>query len=712
MQDPSLDLDMEHVHQDRQASDPLVERTATDHDTGEDPGHPAPSEAAGSSFIANLKRIEALYVAAQIPEMEIMDWTESDIKTRIAYLENLRNLIRSQQDDALASLSTDNQAEAKTLRDANTIMAQEQLAIQLMERIGRDMALYHHFADQSKLNLLDDIHADLELEHELEDRDDDAASGPSLVFPTLDRASLHDTTSPRRPSVASSVTASKLRHAVSRQSIRTNVTIPAVSLLQNDPIFSIPPGPNGIFRWTVFRSLSVALKEQLLQDEPTCFTVGNGLAFGTRVGRIVLFDLSQNLLAVLGDGSMGSVSSLALLPDASLVLAGYQDGFVCLWDVAKKALVKKIEPLPKQIDGKDGHRRGSPIVWVGLHSPEKFYSADLLGTAFYHTILNRVLFSTVYSIRIHGRIHSSPGQPSTTIQSFDPLLKSSIPIFSDPFQLVAITSPIKIAILSMKPTPQIQYRATWASLNHSDKEVDSVVGHSICKWWMPTSRREAAATNTRLLAFSHGPFLSLLSVTGKRSESDPTRKKLVFQISARTHAGPHDIVGIEWLSSSFLLCLTSNQVFKIYDPSTLVCIEEVAVASRHIATTPAWKTDTVFSIPLQAVQHHSLASYYNRLFVMTNDEVCFASLLSWQERLSILIKAGEFRRAFRLALDLYEGETPFVALHMPREPEERQQAVATHLTGLVINLVSMTLSGYDASSAEDTHSYRDYTELA
>ena len=130
-------------------------------------------------------------------------------------------------------------------------------------------------------------------------------------------------------------------------------------------------------------------------------------------------------------------------------------------------------------------------------------------------------------------------------------------MFSDPYQLVAITSPVKIAILAMKPTPHIQFRATWAQMNFTASELDIKGVHSEVCWWCPQSSSEDLTF--RRLAFSHGSHLALLKVMNT-SSNDSSRSKLSFKIACRTKA-LSDVLAIQWISEKVLFlrrCLYSQ----------------------------------------------------------------------------------------------------------------------------------------------------------
>jgi WD40 repeat protein len=82
---------------------------------------------------------------------------------------------------------------------------------------------------------------------------------------------------------------------------------------------------------------------------------------------------SQELFTV--EFQFGSVSSIDVSPDHSLILAGYSLGHISLWDSHKMTLLKLIEPVT--LESEEGHISGSAIVAVAFHSNDRFYSADI-----------------------------------------------------------------------------------------------------------------------------------------------------------------------------------------------------------------------------------------------------------------------------------------------------------------------------------------------
>lgn len=117
-------------------------------------------------------------------------------------------------------------------------------------------------------------------------------------------------------------------------------------------------------------------------------------------------------------------------------------------------------------------------------------------------------------------------------------------MFSDSYQLVAIISPFKIAIISTKPVAQIQFRATWNQI--VENEIDAKMMHGQLKWWIPQSKSENL--NIRALAFSFGSNLALLHITYRKYDGD-TRRKLLFRIPVKTKVSS-PVVAIEWINQN------------------------------------------------------------------------------------------------------------------------------------------------------------------
>jgi hypothetical protein len=104
--------------------------------------------------------------------------------------------------------------------------------------------------------------------------------------------------------------------------------------------------------------------------------------------------------------------------------------------------------------------------------------------------------------------------------------------------------------LAMKPTPHIQFRATWSQLNSIGTEVSNKEAHSEVSWWCPQSNAEDLTC--RRLAFSYGSHLALLNIKDMTDSNGFSRRKLAFKVAGSTKA-VCDILAIEWITSKVLM---------------------------------------------------------------------------------------------------------------------------------------------------------------
>lgn len=92
----------------------------------------------------------------------------------------------------------------------------------------------------------------------------------------------------------------------------------------------------------------------------------------------MIFDLTQRLVATLEPVpgvNYGSVTSLCL--SSKWVVAGYEFGHICVFDLLKKQLIKTVMPRKSLDDKDDGHVVGTRVVHVSFVGPkDRFVSAD------------------------------------------------------------------------------------------------------------------------------------------------------------------------------------------------------------------------------------------------------------------------------------------------------------------------------------------------
>jgi vacuolar protein sorting-associated protein 8 len=580
--------------------------------------------------------------------MDIIDTPQEVLIAKIQYLDNVRKLA--------GQLQTDDPEEI-------------QQSISLMEKIGRDMDLYQHFANQDVGKLTDIV---------LDTIEDEVVG--IIGSDILSNPSLGGYTSSRRGSMEPSI-----RHVTSKHSLRS---VPSLATMNNHDgaLSCVPPSPSGVFKWTLFRHLTIFLAKPEFQKygSSTCFVISSVVAIGTTSSVILVFDLAQALKCELGGVTKktiyGPVTCLAFSPDHNQIVAGYQNGFICLWDVKKKVLLKEISPVNDPAI-KDGHRTGAPISMVSIPLRDVFFTSDEDGAAFYHILLNRILYYDVKSTRIHGKVRSIQDNitSSTTILSMTAPQIDYIRFPGDSNYLVAITSPYKLAIVAMKPIPQILFRMSWSQFFGDGEEVVKVE-NAETDWYVPSKQQRATCV---FLAVGFACNLRIFKIDWKIDGG--TKKRLRFEIIAKGICASA-ITSINWMTSKFIAVTTASQELHIFETQNLDLVEKTSIRP-HFTDTRKEKDRYIY--------HHNIATFKNRLFILSQNEMWFASLLTWQDRLGVLIRSGNFERAFEIGVNLSRGKYVVAVLGLPENDEDRSRIVADHIGGLLINLVSMTLSGYE-----------------
>ncbi|RUP52444.1 hypothetical protein BC936DRAFT_138358 [Jimgerdemannia flammicorona] len=304
--------------------------------------------------------------------------------------------------------------------------------------------------------------------------------------------------------------------------------------------------------------------------------VSGVIAIGTTRGLIFVYDYSQNLKCILGNGALvvevGAVTALAISSDHTTIASGHAQGSIIVWDISRPATpLRTIDPIPASSlpsssvapNRKEGHMRGTAILHLGFAGVKRseIVSGDNQGMAFYHVLYKLVMVNATETTRILGRYHNLTlpgpnGEKGVSLGSATRMLEDGTPVVPKPkrpstvfamqpmplgqaqhasenFGLVALLTPYKMIIVGLKPSPQTQFKylkpKTVPGLDPSILPTgSSSAGSSLsgCLAWLPAMKRGGASagksvkhphldtsTNTDpILAFSWGNHLVILRV--------------------------------------------------------------------------------------------------------------------------------------------------------------------------------------------------------
>ncbi|KAJ1343844.1 hypothetical protein BSLG_001576 [Batrachochytrium salamandrivorans] len=555
-----------------------------------------------------------------LPEMEIIDTPVDILKDTIRLMSGLRKEI----------LVLDSLDEPDSLiRDKGML---------LLEQIGREMLLYEQFLDIDAAHLtleeiMKDTNIDVDETHSVA-RESEGSCAADPLMSNATRLSKH----------------ASMHISTESRSTLSVFTIPdhrRLSITSSQYLNQPHSGFNNVASANSSDSLHIIRK------------ASSGIAVGTSKSVILLYDIAQNLLGIIGDSSL-SQSSLY-----GAVTAGH----VIVWDIARRTSVKVIPPITESEQRSrkaDGHLSGTPITHITKLGPHAFGSADDLGTIFVHSISRGIVFSSVSSARIHGR-------------QLNNLSQNSLP-----------TTIYALAALPMRPIPQIQFRVSWDLGDANGSENSRKPVEVAClDWWAPVIHNDGKVVGRPRLAYSNRNQLSVLNISWTISGTDKLRRKVDFNIEGSCQLD-ENIVAIRWINEMLFICLTRSEKLVAVNSWTLTVLEQVDISSYKLLFQPvAHKSLDPFNIAVELCYGGSMCIYKSRLILLGSKEISVVSLIPWIDRIASLIRVGRFRKAFQMAVSFYHNEGVFAVVGLPSDSELCRKRVGEHVSGLILSYVSM-----------------------
>ncbi|KAJ3134878.1 Vacuolar protein sorting-associated protein 8 [Physocladia obscura] len=478
--------------------------------------------------------------------------------------------------------------------------------------------------------------------------------------------------------------------------------------------FSAIPNPVGradFFKWTMLRNLTNDLHSDSTKLEygiPTAFSVSSFIAVGTSKAMILIYDLTQVLKSVIGDiksfTKMGAVISIAVSFDHSKVAAGYASGTIAVWDVAKRQAVKIINPIEREVEVttalKRGHLLNSKIIHIAfVGSKTDLISADDEGLAFYHAIASLMSFSAITSTQLAGN------QPIYTLQ---PLPRAQRPHYTDQVRIVAVTTPFRLTLMRLKPTPAVLFKM------QLQKEVgENVCGGVTCAaiGWRPAlfSVHGGNTLSDPALAASFGKKLIVFVMLNPDTSS---RDKLKAQLSIKKLGSwtcDESIVGIHWINFNLLGLMTNQENLIVLDTVRMVELERCSVKSQSIIQHDYFSKELKeFGIIPEMAYFSNFRSYKGRIFIMGINGLYVGSLMTWSDRVTNLVKTGDYKGAIEMASGFYSGSVIKAVSGLPNDDEGREKVVGSLLSEIISTYVETVLSNVDFEmSSQDLAFVRD-----
>ncbi|KAJ1721043.1 hypothetical protein LPJ53_004395 [Coemansia erecta] len=393
------------------------------------------------------------------------------------------------------------------------------------------------------------------------------------------------------------------------------------------------------FSWRQLTDLSQKVPELTEKfGTVTASHMGECVALGTDSGAVVIVDYLGRVKTILGGqaNAYGPVSSLSFSADYASLVVGYAQGFVAVWDWSKRSTVT------------DSSSEG--ILFESASLPHGSYECqtDEMGLVAVLTSGSLSVFRTRDLVERQFRI--SYQQPAPQQASAASSASAS---------MINTRTAIKRSFLKRPYAGSVS--------------------------WLPALKYKQAATATDpseshyslpRLVYSWGPSICVLSLildnevaeNGVSLKASKVKPRVKFERTLEWTA-IEDVVFCRWVGPEALLYMTQSQRIFVFEIK-LHQETEVSSSPPGIIAGRPWVT-LATGTEAEPSYAQVMSIYKRRIFAMCGSSSVYTGrLLSWSERLGLLVDQGQFIDAITLATGLYQGDTGQVVVGLPRSKRD------------------------------------------
>ncbi|KAK5776227.1 Vps8 [Gossypium arboreum] len=449
----------------------------------------------------------------------------------------------------------------------------------------------------------------------------------------------------------------------------------------------------------------------------------NFIAVGMTKGVIVLvpskytthhadsMDPKMVILGLQGDRSLAPVTSMCFNQPGDLLLAGYGDGHVTVWDVQRASATKVI-----------AGEHNAPVIhtlFLGQDSQVtrqfKAVTGDSKGLVLLHAfsvvpLLNR------FSIKTQCLLD---GQKTGTVLSASPLL------FDGSYGSTSVTSQgnaTSTSSIGSKMGGVVGGDAGWKLFaegsSMAEEGVVIFVTYQTALVVRLTPTLEVYAQLSRPDGVREGsmPYTAwtcMAQPCGSSSENSPTetgertsllalawdRKVQVAKLvkSDLKVYGKWSLdssaIGLAWLDDQMMVVLTMTGKLNLFArDGTLIHQTSFAVDGLGGDDLITYHTHfiNIFGNPEKAY-HNCVSVRGASVYILGPMHLTVCRLLPWKERIQVLRKAGDWMGALNMAMTLYDGQAHGV-IDLPRNLDAVQETIMPYLVELLLSYVDEVFS--------------------
>ncbi|XP_065176622.1 vacuolar protein sorting-associated protein 8 homolog [Sycon ciliatum] len=410
---------------------------------------------------------------------------------------------------------------------------------------------------------------------------------------------------------------------------------------------------------------------------PTAMAVSSSLAVGTSHGLVLMFDPSQALKLVLGNGRLGQqlgpVSALDFNGDMTRLLVGHAKGTLTMWDLGNGKCIRTIT---------DAHVPGTPVLHVRfLDDPTQAVFSDSGGSVFL------LQFRRVMGVRTAESDCLFSGSRGE-VCCVQPLLfgeKGAGKVLAE-MRILAMASLTKVFIVRLRPKLEVMFtfslKGELGTLPLLDWHLLSGDNSSVGKTVEP------------LLVAARGNQL----VFHRLRQEDGESGNVAF-IPIKGGTVSFQCISVKLLNSEVVVMLDTREHIHVFDYSDMTELQDIDLVDVHLAySTSHFKSlaaggsvSKALEVASQHSCYQSIATYRGQLLLLGVDVVHCLTIRKWDERLAVLVRDSQFPEALALAMTFYRG-TARAIIGLSSQAEERREVVAGHMIDILLAYVDLSLA--------------------
>ncbi|KAK4848694.1 hypothetical protein QYF36_016176 [Acer negundo] len=418
------------------------------------------------------------------------------------------------------------------------------------------------------------------------------------------------------------------------------------------------------------------------------------------------------MLGLQGDRSLASVTSMPFNQQGDLLLAGYGDGHITVWDVQRASVAKIITG-----------EHTAPVVHTfflvqdsQVTRQSKAVTGDSKGLVLLHSfsvvpLLNRFSIKTqclldgqrtgivlsasplLLEESCGGALMGSQGNSTASTSSIGSMMGGVVggdagwKLFNEGSSLVEEGVVIFVThqtVLVVRLTPSLE---VYANLSRPDGVWEGSMTYTAWKCMEPSRSSSTESTPEEV-----AERVSLLAIAWDRKAQVAKLVKLELKVYGKWSLDSVAI-GVAWLDDQMLVILTlRGQLYLFAKDGTVIRQTSFAVEGSVGDDLIGYHTHfiNVFGNPEKSY-HNCVAVRAASIYVLGPMHLVVSCLLPWKERIQVLRKAGDWMGALNMAMTLYDGQAHGVIV-LPRTMDAVQEAIMPYLVELLLSYVHEVFS--------------------